>query len=394
MRRAIVLLMGCSGKSAIAGAITRGERELIDLPLPDAVWGGAAVVNASNSQHVADIATAREAGQPVRPHIDAAMADADCLVLDPWYAHDAILAECADDYDIASVWAVAPTWLVHKRLHHRYAVCDTMDVYDRVVSDWLDADALAAYYTQNGAAIYADTRDWPIRRIDVADVAAVLSEPVPSALILDVPNQYQQALHINGVWHGAVGHRRAWEAERLDIMLPGCMDGMTLLDVGASDGGFCYEACHRGARYCTALELRPDRIEFIRRIRDQARLPITTARLNVVSDPIPMIQVWEEPQRYTLGLLLNVLHHMGTEATARAVLGKVIDACDTLVIEGPFCAGDTSIGTPAYPNALCISDAWVAAVAAEHGHRLIETEASTMQPPYRRVWRLEREGTP
>lgn len=351
MRRAIVLLMGCtgSGKSAIAGAITRGERELIDLPLPDAVWGGAAVVNASNSQHVADIATAREAGQPVRPHIDAAMADADCLVLDPWYAHDAILAECADDYDIASVWAVAPTWLVHKRLHHRY---------------------------------------------DVADVAAVLSEPVPSALILDVPNQYQQALHINGVWHGAVGHRRAWEAERLDIMLPGCMDGMTLLDVGASDGGFCYEACHRGARYCTALELRPDRIDLVRHVRDVARLPIATAQLNIVADTIPLLQVWEEPQRYTLGLLLNVLHHMGTEATARAVLGKVIDACDELVVEGPFCAGDTSIGTPAYPNALCISDAWVAAVAAEHGHRLIETEASTMQPPYRRVWRLEREGTP
>jgi len=167
-----------------------------------------------------------------------------------------------------------------------------------------------------------------------------------------------------------------------------------VLLMGCSGKSAIAGAITRGERYCTALELRPDRIEFIRRIRDQARLPITTARLNVVSDPIPMIQVWEEPQRYTLGLLLNVLHHMGTEATARAVLGKVIDACDTLVIEGPFCAGDTSIGTPAYPNALCISDAWVAAVAAEHGHRLIETEASTMQPPYRRVWRLEREGTP
>lgn len=95
------------------------------------------------------------------------------------------------------------------------------------------------------------------------------------------------------------------------------MTNMTLLDVGASDGGFCYEALNRGAFYATALESREDRVEFMRHVRDTCQLAMGVAHLNIVSDTIPAIQVWETPRRYDVGLLLNVLHHMGTEEVGR-----------------------------------------------------------------------------
>ena len=391
MKPILLLLLGSSGtgKSALASAIKRGERCLVDLPLPERIWSGT-VVNASNSKCVYNIACTNRENKPVLPIVKEGIGNADCMIMDPWNAQNAIVEQCGDEFDIINVYTVAPIWLAKQRLCMRYTICDQVEKYRQVDAKWCSAQNTLTFYENGAADIYADTRDWPIREIGKDDIASIINDAEPGTPTLDVQRQYQQSLHINGVWCGRRDSRQPWEANRLDTMLPADMTNMTLLDIGASDGGFCYEALNRGAFYATALESREDRVEFMRHVRDTCQLAMGVAHLNIVADTIPAIQVWETPRRYDVGLLLNVLHHMGTEEVAVSVFGKVLDVCEHLVVEGPFCESGIEKGHGPSPNALCISDQWVAGVANLYGHKVTEILPSKMQPPYRKVWKMSR----
>lgn len=86
MKPILLLLLGFSGtgKSALASAIKRGERCLVDLPLPERIWSGT-VVNASNSKCVYNIACANRENKPVLPIVKEGIGNADCMIMDPWH---------------------------------------------------------------------------------------------------------------------------------------------------------------------------------------------------------------------------------------------------------------------------------------------------------------------
>lgn len=187
-----------------------------------------------------------------------------------------------------------------------------------------------------------------------------------------------------------LGREVGREKERLSLILPADLTGKTLLDIGASEGGFCYEALHRGAIYATAIESRDTHVALMRRIRDAWQLPMTVAQMDVVNQSLPVLTT-HGPKviRYSLALLLNVLHHC---QDPKALLEKVLAVCDSVVIETPFTAGcePHPIGLPPYPFHLGLPPEWVKHVGAASGFTLDAIEISSMMEGQRLLYKLRR----
>ena len=398
----IVMLMGTSGggKSGIAGAIASGAAHLFDTSLPPEIFTSR-VVN-SLGKASGEIVRANRNKQSVLPAVKEAIGKADFLLMEAWHASRAILDECGKNYRLIHVHLFAPPWLLERRLYLRYHRRNMLEKYERVRTELYRGTDMVAYaYGENCLPgippILVDTRDWPIREIDADEAREIVKVVEPSEPVLgDIASQYQKSLHINGQWYGATsGPRFEFERKRLDALLPTDMTDMTMLDIGASEGGFCFEALNRGALYCQAVEIRPDWVALIRRLRDAAQAPIGTVLLDIAKQELPALQIVEDPVRYDLATVLNVLHHIRPAAQMEAVLNKILAACNSIVIEGPFCEGLEPVpaGAGKYPSAMCIPDVWLGAVGGEHGFRIDSIEASTMDAPNRRVWKLSRRAS-
>src|SRR5690606_22673871 len=111
-----------------------------------------------------------------------------------------------------------------------------------------------------------------------AEATAIVNTPFRSPDFSVERPQYQQCLHVGGVWFGQQDmKRRAFEQARLNAVLPERMDGMTVLDIGAMEGAFCFESLNRGATYCMAVDILESAMRMLRLVRDAYWQPVTTA---------------------------------------------------------------------------------------------------------------------
>jgi 2-polyprenyl-3-methyl-5-hydroxy-6-metoxy-1,4-benzoquinol methylase len=189
--------------------------------------------------------------------------------------------------------------------------------------------------------------------------------------------RYQRAFHIRGNWYGQVKYR-ADESCRFHKILPNYMDGMTVLDVGACYGVFCYEAAGRGASTVVAVDCDPEAVALVQSVRDYYRLPITTVEMAIEAEPPPVLG---DKPRYDLALLLNILHHVGKLPgplhRPDAVLRSVLKVCNAAVIETPPIMGAR------WPS-------WIHDVAAGEGFVVTADEQASHLPEQRRLFKLSR----
>lgn len=389
----------CAGKTSLLGALQRGDRHLVDsptlAPLFDNDWA---------YLDVGPITDCWQQGTPMLPVIEEAFGDRDIMLAEPCYCPAQMFREATEGrFNLIHVYLFAPPWMVDTRRKLRFtqvgvATPDTIEQYEPYAK-WrgnLPAEneiawALAAFPTAQ--LVWLDTRDYPLHEVGLSEVEAMVRGEPTAPELPDVSAQYQQCLHIGGEWYGSKGlERMAFEQARLDAILPDAMPGWTVLDIGASDGGFCYEALNRGAYYCTAVEVRTDRLALLRGIRDRCHLPVCVADLDINEHPIPPTHSAGQHCRYDLGLLLNVLHHT---PDSEAVLGKVMDSCQRIVVETPAlgdCDEPWTPGIEPYPNYKHLPRPWVEKVAARHGFRLTEARTSPYQGDFRSIFKLEWES--
>jgi 2-polyprenyl-3-methyl-5-hydroxy-6-metoxy-1,4-benzoquinol methylase len=203
----------------------------------------------------------------------------------------------------------------------------------------------------------------------------------PTALPLPKPDlghrRYHRAFHIRDEWYGQVKYRGD-EAYRFTKILPNYMTGMSVLDVGACYGVFCYEAAGRGATNVVAVDCDPEAIALVQSVRDYHQLPITTVQMAIEAEPPPVLG---DKPRYDLALLLNILHHVGKLKgplhRPDAVLRSVLNICNAAVIETPPIMGAR------WP-------AWVHDVAAGEGFVVHADEEASHLPAERRLLKLAR----
>ena len=361
--------------------------------------------------HIGDseaITRAHRAGEELLPIVRVQMEDADCLLLETWSATPALYAECSAAYDVVHAWVLTPQWLSDARMRYRYARLDDAEAYERAIVRREVAAAPSGASIVTGALdllpecppLLLDGRDYPIREMD-ADAARTMMDAERSELVLDpaVP-RCQAAVRIGTEWQGKVSEA-AFEQARLDAILPVDMGGMDVLDVGACNGGFSLDAVNRGALCVTAVDVADSGLSELRRIRDAYHLPICTALMDATVDALPVHRAHEEPVRYSLALLLNILHRV---ADPEALLRRVAAVSDSVVIEAPFCAVayDHTAGAfePVVPHKPSwgryagtwhFPPAWVARVAAREGLGLESMELGPYMAEQRMIWRLKRD---
>lgn len=137
-----------------------------------------------------------------------------------------------------------------------------------------------------------------------------------------------------------------YEDERLAFITANIdLGGKTALDVGANTGFFAFEALDHGARRVAIYEGNAAHAEFLRCAAEVLgvadRVCVTDAYLDF---PTPTL-----PERYDIGLLMNVLHHVGDDfgetsldvAGARSLIGESLRSlarqCSLLVFQIGYC---------------------------------------------------------
>ena len=188
---------------------------------------------------------------------------------------------------------------------------------------------------------------------------------------------YQKAFHINGEWLGQLSFKGV-EQQRFDKVLPADMTGMSMIDVGACYGLFCYEAVWRGATTVVAVDCDPEAIALVQSVRDYYKLPITTVEMTIEAELLPLLG---GRSRYDLALVLNILHHVGKRpgplGTADAVLRNVLRVCNAVAIETPPIMRDQ------WPE-------WMSEVADSQGFVLTAEGEASHLPEERRLVKMER----
>ena len=401
MRQTIYMIRGtmCAGKTSLVMTLQGGQRHLVSsptlAPLFDNEWA---------YLDVGPITDAFYAEEPILPLVREAFGDRPYMVAEPCYNPAAqFYAEVTPHYDLVHVYLFAPAWLVDARRKLRFvsvgaATAQTVADYPGYTL-WNTPEFLPGAAEVQSALdkfptappVWLDTRDLPMREVNLAAVDAMVRGQQREPQWGIVEGQYQQCLHVGDTWYGStLPERRAFEQARLDAVLPADLTGQTVLDIGASDGGFCYEALNRGALYCMAVEVRPDRVALMREVRDACQLPLGVADLDVNCHEVPYLHSAGSCRPYRLGLLLNVLHHT---PEPQAVLERVLEACETVVVEGPALGdGDKphQPGLPPYPHYTHLPEGWVRKVAAQNGFEMTEIAPSPYQGDFRKVCKLRR----
>lgn len=394
----VVCLMGCSGsgKTALAKAMADGATHLVAVPHLRELMQGSVRIGDSEA-----ITIAHRGGEELLPLLQAQGEGVDCLLLETWTAIDAIAEVC----DVLCAVVTTPFAIASARMRYRYERMDTLDVYERVMENCNGEDAAGGIALMDHLAdvgiptIYIDGRDYPLREV-TADEARAIFGPAPAMLDIDPDKpRCQQAVRVGNVWYGATASI-TFELARLDNILPADMSGMSLLDVGCCNGGFSLDAVNRGALAVTAVDIAESGLSELRSIRDACGLPITTAVFNAETDPLPILRVNEDPQRYSLALLLNILHRV---ADPEALLLKVMAVSDAVTIEAPYCAvpyiesaAEFAPAVPAkptwarYPGTWHFPPLWVQRIANTAGFRLASMHIGPYMAEQRMIWRLER----
>lgn len=144
----------------------------------------------------------------------------------------------------------------------------------------------------------------------------------------------------------AVMTRSRHELERMDFIAAHLdIAGRTVLDIGANTGYFSFECLERGARSVSAYEGNDVHAEFLHHaaaaLGEEARLGITGTYLSFPHPGLPGV--------FDLGLLMNVLHHVGDDFgdqppdadAARLFVGEslrgMVRHCRHLVFQLGYC---------------------------------------------------------
>lgn len=394
----VVCLLGCSGsgKTALATAIAEGMKHLVAVPQLRALMQGSVRIGDSEA-----VTIAHREGDDLLHVIEAQGHGVDCLLLETWTATDAV----AELFDVLRVVVVTPWPLACARMRYRYERIGDPEAYERVLSRHngdggaVNISALDHIAEAGVPALYVDGRDYPLQEIDAREARAMLSESNAMPALDPRAPRCQQAISVGGIWYGAA-ECITFERARLDSILPADMTGMDMLDVGCCNGGFSLEAANRGALCVTAVDVAESGLTELRAIRDAYGLPITTATLNAETDPLPVHRVNEEPQRYSLALLLNIMHRV---ADPEALLSKVLAVSNAVTIEAPGCAvpyiesaSEFAACVPMkpewarYPGTWHFPPLWVQRVANSEGFRLASMHLGPYMAEQRLIWKLER----
>lgn len=398
MKPTIITLWGSSGtgKTALKRLCEAGLAGLVDVPiLREAMTAGFASIPDATSAEWRRAAIAGNAVPSYAPTIEAALAGREYLLDDCTMQYGKMVHECGSTYRIVILCIFAYPWLVAARRQVRYrrTPCDRaraetegwlpdLPLLDHVRDHWLQEPRVET--------VIVDASDYPIRQITIEDGYALVNAVPHEVTLPPVNTMYQQTVWIAGEPHGNLSAwRMAFERARLDSILPARLDGLTILDIGASEGGMCYEAVNRGAVYATAIESRPEQCAIMREVRTACQLPLTVCEMDIATQDIPPQMFHASQTRYDVGLLLNVLHHFHEP---RSILDKVLAACERVIVETPFGIGlqPYQPGIDPYPNATAIPPHWIDAVARESGFLLRTIRLSTMTPGQRLIYELER----
>lgn len=402
-KQTLVLVSGTAGagKSALVHMMREGQAHLVECDLLRRVmateWEFASVGMCTEPY---------KAGEPILPGLLETIGEHEYTLVEPCITREALAEEAISaDFDVVHLWLVTPPFMTDQRRKYRvlaegYGTPETLDEtpsYAKLENVHLtqeDIDFCEASLGSRWGLIYLDTTDLPAVEVDEARAREIVAHKgIGEAVLAEHPPQYQQAVRIGDKWVGTTNQQRlAWEQQRLDAVLPKSMSNMDLLDVGAMEGGFCFEAYNRGARYCMAVDYLESAVSDLRALRDAFEVPITSAIVDVTTQSLPRLTPYGHEKRYSMGLLLNILHRVKDPG---AVLKSVLEICDAVVIENPACEGTEPIRPPVgsgadYPGLWYIPPLWVAEVAHESSFLLKTVEVGPYAPHERKIFKLER----
>jgi len=396
--KTVVALRGTTGagKTAVVRAMQAGDAHLIDVPLlREAMDAGFTFVE------VGEMTKPHKEGNRVWPIVERALEEHDVAVVEPCVTYPALAEQVPDDVRLVNCYVLAPPWMVAARRRTRYLL-DERATPANIVNHWAytrwqfahcDVAELEARAADPGDLLLVDTTDYPVREVSVEEANALITAPYGRPNFADVgAPQYQQCLHVSCTWFGnAAPGRRAFEKARLDAVLPEDMAGMTVLDVGAMEGGFSFESLNRGATYCVAVDVLESAMALLKHVRTRQWQPVTCARVDVDTEALPQLNDLYEGRRYSLGLLLNVLHRVADPA---AVLQKVLAACDAVVVEAPFWMGEAPLkpDDALYAGTWHLPPLWVKSQAAKAGFAVEEIVSGPYCAEQRLIYKLRREG--
>ena len=389
--KTVISLVGLpgAGKSALLRAMQEGQAALVEVPLlRDLMDGGFACFDLDQSECFGS-----GAASPATV-IAEALGEQQYLVNDNVLSVDEISA--AGEYRQQLVVVVARPWLEQARCKLRYQKCPDPAEQAQAAGRTLSASMLLEHVQEYGLPItYVDGSDYPLREITLEEAQEIAADE--QAVPPRMPEHhllYQQALVVQGiVIYKADDEGPQWEQIRRDAILPVTMDlrGKTLLDIGAAEGNFCWEAVRRGAAYAVALEEAAPRVDLMRKIRDAYRLPVAVALLDAKAGCLPELTIHDRLLRYDVVLLLNVLHHFAEPGPA---LQSLLAVCDMCIIESPFGIGAEPYRPclPPIEHSMALPPLWVERQAQAAGFRLAAIENSPQYEGQRLIYRLEREG--
>jgi len=398
--KTVIALRGVTGagKTALKRAMEAGHTHLVDVPvLREAMAAGFEFVE------VGEMTGAVKAGTPVWEVLAAKLETTGYVLVEPCVTYPEVVEDCPEDVRLINCYVVAPPWMVAARRRTRY-IMDERATPANIVNFWsytrwqinhATAAEVAARAGDGGETLIVDTTDYPVRAVTVAEAQALLSTPWRKPDFAEVGEpQYQQQVHVSAVWFGrGDAHRRQFEQARLDAVLPERMDGMTVLDIGAMEGGFCFESLNRGATYCVAVDILESAMACLKHIRTCQWQPVTCACVDVDTEALPTLNDLYDGRRYSLGLLLNVLHRV---ADPTRVLRKVMEVCDAVVVEAPFWMGDAPVPPPEgalHSPKWHLPPLWVKETAARHGFVVESISSGPYCAEQRLIYKLRREAT-
>ena len=115
--------------------------------------------------------------------------------------------------------------------------------------------------------------------------------------------------------------------------------------------------------------------------------------MDVDAEALPTLNDLYDGRRYSLGLLLNVLHRV---ADPTRVLRKVMEVCDAVVVEAPFWMGDAPVPPPEgalHSPKWHLPPLWVKETAARHGFVVESISSGPYCAEQRLIYKLRREAT-
>lgn len=400
-RQTIISLVGVpgSGKSALLDALVAGRDDLMGCDcLRRAAREGVASFGESTRAYLV-----RDGGKHQKKEawatIEEAIGDCGYLVND-----NVVTLEVLKDFDhsrfqLVTVCLLASDWLCAARLRVRY-----QHAPDTKEQKWVTEQAPSQEYLlhylidfnsnhpdADHQTVLLDTNDWPHSEVSGERAWQIIHGEKVTPQFPEASQLYQRVVFVDGQpLNEAPEAAIQWERDRLDAILPKYLRGKTVLDIGAAEGGFCFEALHRGAALAVGLEEALPRVVLARQIRDAYELPASFT-WGDGAQAIRPLNTHEGAVRFDVALLLNVLHHEHEDPSV--MLQRVLAVCNECVIESPFGIGAVPYrpGLPPIEHSMALPPLWVERQAKAAGFRLTSIENSIMYEGQRLIYRLERE---